>query len=182
MMAAGIQAGSRRRFTAEQWPFLKTSLFAEVKAEALAGEHQDVPDECFIAGSDLSARSIAQARKNARRAGVEQWIDFSVCDVKMLQISSLLAKYQQERVLFVTNPPYGVRISDSETVRALHQVLADLIFYPRSKFTKPGVRASIFTAANFEEHTGQKADKRRKLYNGMLRCTMYHYFREKYLD
>lgn len=181
MYASGVKPGTKRSFTAEKWPLIGQDIFAGVKQEALAGENTEDMTECFIAGSDISRKSIAFSKLNAERAGVAKLIDFSVKNVNILDVDSLIEQYRQDRVLFLANPPYGERMATEKEVEEIHQTIGNLIFYPQTKFTKPGVRASIITTADFEGHTGHKADKRRKLYNGMMECTMYHYFREKYL-
>ena len=84
-------------------------------------------------------------------------------------------------MLFIANPPYGDRMSEEEEVEAINKALGRLAFYPKSSFTNPNCRLSVITTVDFEHQTGHKADKRRKLYNGMKKATLYHYFRAKYL-
>ncbi len=182
MEMANILPGTKRSFSGENWPFLDKTAFDEVRAKALAEEDPDSIGEVLLAGSDINARNIKVARENARRAGVEKLIDFSMRDLFELDSQRIQKTYQAEKILFVANPPYGERMAEPEDVRRINQALGRLAFYPDGRFTKPGTRLSVITMADFEEDTGRKADKRRKLYNGMLKTTLYQYFREKYID
>jgi putative N6-adenine-specific DNA methylase len=182
MEMANIMPGTKRSFAGEEWPFLDKAIFDEVRARALAEEDPDSIGEVLLAGSDIDARNIKVARENAKRAGVEKLIDFSMRDLFELDSKRIRKTYPAEKILFVANPPYGERMAQPEDVRRINQALGRLAFYPDSGFTKPGTRLSVITMADFEEDTGRKADKRRKLYNGMLKTTLYQYFREKYVD
>ncbi len=182
LLAANMAPGVRRPFSGESWAFLDTTAFAEVKEEALAQEDRESCGEIFLAGSDLDPQAVKIARENAKRAGVAKLVDFQQKDLFDLQAGQLIAAYGQDRVLFISNPPYGERLADAEVAQKIHQGLGELAFYPGSNFTRPGCRLTVITPGDFETDTGHKADKRRKLYNGMIPCTMYHYFREKYLE
>ncbi|MDD7401050.1 MAG: class I SAM-dependent RNA methyltransferase [Eubacteriales bacterium] len=182
LMAANIAPGARRTFSGEAWAFLDSSAFAEAKEEALAQEDRESMSEIFLVGSDLDPQAVKIARENAKRAGVAQLVDFQRKDLFALDADQLKADFGQDRILFISNPPYGERLADSAMAQKLHQGLGQLAFYPGSNFTRPGCRLTVITPGDFETDTGHKADKRRKLYNGMIPCTMYHYFREKYLE
>lgn len=184
MIAYNIAPGSRREFTAEQWPFIGPEVFKTVKEAAISVEvsrGEINPDNIKFAGSDIDGKSISMAKANARRAGVREVIDFRVLDLHELKIANLKKYFKNDKFLFLANPPYGERMSDETEVIRINQGIAKLVFYPKTNFTNPGVRLSIITASDFEKDTGHKADKRRKLYNGMIRSTMYHYFRQKYV-
>lgn len=181
MKAANIAPGAHRKFSCENWPFINQEIFKGIREEAIGKESTADFDEVFLAGSDLNPQNIRIARENARRAGVEQLIDFSVRDLFDLNYQELLDRYQQDKVLFVANPPYGDRMSEEKEVEAINKALGRLAFYPKSSFTNPNCRLSVITTVDFEHQTGHKADKRRKLYNGMKKATLYHYFRAKYL-
>ncbi len=181
LLAANVAPGSRRSFRGETWPFLGREPFQLAREEALDLEDLQAPSEIFIAGSDIDGRTLDLARENAARAGVAQFIELRHDDLYALSANYVKQRYLASRVLFVANPPYGERMQgESEhDIRDLNQAIGRLAFDPDSKYTRPGVRLSVITSADFEEDTGRKADKRRKLYNGMIKSTMYHYFREK---
>ena len=181
MKAANIQPGSYRSFDYEKWEFLDQEITGKVRQEAIANETAESFDQVLFAGSDIDEESIRISKENAQRAGVANLIDFSVQNLESLNVDELLRKYEQEKILFVANPPYGDRMSDERKVRKLNGALGKLAFYPKSKFTKPNVRLSVITSADFERHTSHRADKRRKLYNGMKKTDLYHYFRAKYV-
>lgn len=184
MIAYKIAPGARRDFTAEKWPFIGDKIFTEVKNTAIKKEiprGEIDPENIRFAGSDIDGKSISMAKANARRAGVREVIDFRVLDLHDLRIDKLNKYFKNDKFLFLANPPYGERMADEAEVIKINQGIANLVFYPKTNFTNPGVRLSIITASDFEKDTGHKADKRRKLYNGMIRSTMYHYFRQKYV-
>lgn len=181
MIAANIAPGARRSFSAENWNFLETDAFARAKEKAIANETNEDMDETFIAGSDINPISISMARENASRAGVLDWINFSCKDLKSLNAENLMEEFEQDKLLIIANPPYGERMSEEEEVRALNQAIGKIAFYPNSTYTNPNCRLTVISSTNVEADTAHRADKRRKLYNGMIKCTMFHYFREKRL-
>ena len=90
---------------------------------------------------------------------------FKECDIKDFEPTT-------ERGTFVCNPPYGERLLDIENAKKLYEIMGE-------KFVKrQGSSYSIITAdEEFETAFGRKADKRRKLYNGMIKCQLYMYFK-----
>lgn len=182
MMAANIAPGSKRSFSAENWKMFDMTIFDRVREEAKADENLEAIQETFIAGSDVNSQTIKIAKENASRAGVQGIIHFSTKDLNELHYEDLLKQYDQDKVLFMANPPYGERMASEEEVLSINQSLGKLAFYPNSTFTNPNCRLSVITTADFELQTQHKADKRRKLYNGMMKCTLYQYFRAKYID
>lgn len=130
-----------------------------------------------IYGSDISGKSITLARKNAARAKVEQLINFEKKDIFQITRSDLLQKLQTDRILITTNPPYGERMADLEQAELLENQVRQLCLTEDGKLAS-GMRLSLLTADDeFETLMGFKADRRRKLYNGGIRCTLYHYFK-----
>ena len=104
------------------------------------------------------------SRENARRAGVESDIAFSVSDAKTMAAPS-------ERGVIVCNPPYGERMLEREEARALYRD-----FGRASSAWQDWKRFVICSDPDFERFFGRSADKKRKLYNGMLQCNLYMYF------
>lgn len=165
----GIAPGSLRRFRFEDWPennpTLRDAYLTIPKPELNAGP---------ILGSDIDPRNLRLAERNAERAGVSDLVRFFRADI--LQDSFLaIPEFDEERpMLILTNPPYGERM-DSE-VKPLHQALKRELFDGRGLL--PRRRLTVITAApEFEADMTFVADKRRKLYNGMILSPMYHYHR-----
>lgn len=184
LMAANIAPGYKRSFDGEKWHLLGPKIFAEVKKELKEEESREAPELPFIAGSDISPRALDSAAANLRRLGMPGFVDIYQRDLSILSAEQLKQEFSAERLLLIANPPYGERMNadDLAEVERINKDLGKIAFYPQSTFTKPGCRLTVITAADFEEATGHVADKRRKLYNGMLKTDMYHYFREKYID
>lgn len=177
MMARRIAPGLKRPFAAENWSLIGRSAFQEARQEARALIRDNPVDKPFIYGSDLASQAIAVAAENARVAGVSDMIQFRVADVTRLQLDELKAWTGHERLLVIGNPPYGERLLDLDAARSLYRSTCD-VFMPDGQ-PAPGVRLTLITPdEEFENLAGRPADKRRKLYNGMIRCMMYHYFKQ----
>lgn len=129
-----------------------------------------------IFGSDISSDSINLAKENAKRAGVDDLIHFEKQDIYQLKRANLLEKFSTDRILFVANPPYGERLADQEEAVNLAEQLCKLCLNEKRSLAR-GTRLSALTSDDdFEKIMGFRANRRRKLYNGGIRCTLFHYF------
>ncbi len=178
LMAASAAPGMRRGFRAERWAFAGEEIFRRAREEARDLADFSTPEEIFIAGSDKDGRALRLAEENAERAGVRAFVHLEKADLFALDEAELRRRFEAERILFTANPPYGERMADAREAADINRGLARLAFSQRAAYTKKGCRLSVITAADFEADTGRRADKRRKLYNGMIKCTLYLYFRE----
>lgn len=177
MKAAGIAPALNRRFAFEDWPYLPDSGVSRARSEAAEkAEKADKPKRPFIFASDISAETVSLAEDNARRAGVSDWIEFSVHDALEVEVSDLPRLCGLAHVLLLSNPPYGERMSDEAEVLALEEGIGEK-WLDRGELPK-GVRWGVITADDyFEQACGYRSDKRRKLYNGMIKCYLYQYFK-----
>ncbi len=166
MMAANMAPGMKRDFTAKTWPHVITpGLWADCIEEAR--EEVDLSVSTQIAGYDIDPKMIAIARENAKLAGVEKLIHFQVRDVAAL---SSAKKYG----FLVTNPPYGERLQEKEEMPALYGTLGERF---RSL---DGWSMFLITAyADAQKDLGLKADKNRKVYNGMMKAYFYQFMGPK---
>ena len=162
MKAAGMAPGLQRSFTAEQWPHLfPESLWKEWREDLAARIDRSVrPD---IQAYDLDEAVIKAARENARLAGVEDMIHFQVRDVKNLSHSK---KYG----FLLTNPPYGERLEDREALPALYKTLGE-----RFAALDSWSAYVITSYEGIEQAFGRKADRNRKIYNGMMKTYFYEF-------
>ena len=168
-----------RPFAAERWPFIGKRAFDLAREEAFGKIDPRVPEKIFIFGSDLAPQAVAVAQANAQRAGVADLIDFRQMDVLTVKASRLPEQTGYDRHLIVCNPPYGDRLLDEDQAIALHEGLIRT-FLDRGQ-VRPDIRFNVITPLeSFEQMAGAKADKRRKLYNGMIKCTLYQYFRQSH--
>lgn len=166
MMAANIAPGMNRSFTAEAWTHLiPKQMWYDVVEEA--EEMVDTGISCDLQGYDIDPDMIRIARANAKQAGVDHLIHFQQRDVADL-------KHSKKYGFIITNPPYGERLEDKKDLPALYttigQVYRDLDAW------------SMYLITSYEEaerYIGRKADKNRKLYNGMIRTYFYQFMGPK---
>ena len=157
LAAKGRAPGIGRRFEAERWRNLKID-WEEVRSQARAREFDR---DYAIFASDIDERAVNIAKENARRAGVERLIRFSVADAGKLSRAA-------EDGVIVTNPPYGERMLDITEARELMRR------FGRALRSAPGWRVNIISSdEELEKFFGRRARKVRKLYNGMIRCGYY---------
>lgn len=166
MMAAHIAPGKNRGFTAESWGHVFPGILWEnVREEAQAME---IPDtETQIQGYDIDDEMVSIARANARLAGVEHLVHFQRRDVSQL---SHAKKYG----FILTNPPYGERLEEKENLKALYRTLGE-----RYQALDSWSMYVITAYEQAESAIGKKADKNRKLYNGMIKTYFYQYMGPK---
>ena len=162
-MALHIAPGLDRRFTAESWRQVPEAVWT-AEREAAAALRREEPD--FHAwGSDTDPAAIAVAKENAKRAGVADYITFETGDVRDFVPRT-------EKATVIVNPPYGERLLDVQAAEALYRAMGER--FPRQR----GRSYTVITAdEDFERCFGRKADKRRKLYNGMIKCQAYMFFK-----
>ena len=159
--AMNIAPGLKRRFAAEHYSFVPAAIWAQQRQKALAESKLDVGFEAF--GYDIDPAAVALANANAKLAGVEKRCHFEVADV-----SDFEAKAE---AIVLTNPPYGERMSTIEGAAKLARTLG------RQMEAHPCAGVYAITAdMEFESHYGKRANKRRKMYNGMIPCQLYMYY------
>jgi putative N6-adenine-specific DNA methylase len=147
-----------RSFAAEKWEFIPQELWAEAKSKSARPEALENPQ--FMAyGYDSDPEAVKLTLENARKAGVEKYIQCEVRDIKDFKFPATPCK-------IITNPPYAERMLEKADVEQLYKVMGE-------KLT--GEAYIITSDENFEAHFGRRARKNRKLYNGMIMCRLYMY-------
>ena len=161
MIAQNIAPGINRRFAAENWHFIPSRTFSDARQQAVDSVRK-VPFD--ISGSDIDARSIDICKKHAKKAGV--MLDWKVAPVEKLST-------EKRGGVLVCNPPYGERLLEKREAEALYRTM-------HTVFNRlNGWSINIISShPEFERIYGKHADKRRKLSNGGLICTLYRYFPE----
>lgn len=166
MMAAGIAPGMNRSFTAEAWEHIVGKrLWYEAVDEA--GDFVDTGVKPDIQGYDIDENMVAIARENARLAGVDKLIHFQQRDVAKLS-------HPKKYGFLITNPPYGERLEEKANLPALYQVIGE-----RYRALDSWSMYLITSYEKAEEALGRKADKNRKIYNGMMKTYYYQYMGPK---
>lgn len=162
MFKRNIAPGIRRGFAFEQFPQINASDVAGIREEALSEIHRDVKPEIYA--SDIDPAAVELTRENASKAGVGEFITASVADARKIHI-------EKPRGSIITNPPYGERLSDVKECAELYKQIGKTF----SRLDKWSYYI-LTSHDDFEREFGRRADKRRKLYNGMLRCCLYQYY------
>ena len=162
MIARNIAPGLHRTFSAEHWQEADRRIWQEVREEARSREfHGDYR----IFASDIDPAAIRIARENAERAGVADIVQFDVADA--MEFSR-----KTENGIIVTNPPYGERIMEKQEAEALYRG-----FGKAWAATENWKLYLLSSHTEFERTFGRQADKKRKLYNGMIKCDLFMYFK-----
>jgi putative N6-adenine-specific DNA methylase len=178
LIASNTAPGLKRRFSAENWFYIGAEVFDQERQAAEQKAVRSLPAKIKIFGSDIDNKAVELARENAVRAGVGGWIEFRQLDAVSVTREKLGEWTGAPWHLVVGNPPYGERLMDAQEAERLYRGVASWALDTNGN-AAPGVRLSLITPeTKFEEMAGGRADKRRKLYNGMIQCTMYHYFRQ----
>lgn len=162
MMAANIAPGMNRSFTAEKW----TNLIPKKLWYDTVDEASDLirePEETDIQGYDADEDVIRIARRNAAEAGVEHMIHFQRRDVRNLS-------HPKKYGFIITNPPYGERLEDKKDLPELYRAFGESF---RRLETWSAYMITSYEDA--ERYFGRKADKNRKIYNGMLKTYFYQF-------
>ncbi|GBG95809.1 RNA methyltransferase [Ligilactobacillus salitolerans] len=165
LIAKNVAPGSWRTFACESWPLFPDDLAQQLreKAKQLAKPEQEVK----IFGYDISGEMVDIARLNAQNAGV-------LYDITFKQLAVKDFKTADKNGVIVANPPYGVRLSDREAAEELYGQMGH-IYQQMGTWSKYILSSDL----NFEKAYGQKATKRRKLYNGALRTDLFQYWGKK---
>ena len=166
MMAANIAPGLDREFVSDKWTnFIDMKEWYKAGDEAIAKINMDV--ETNIQGYDIDPEAIEMCRKNAELAGVEKLIHFQTRPVKELS-------HPKKYGFIITNPPYGERLEDEETIKVLYNQLGEQ--YKKLDSWSAFVITSYENAPNC---MGLKPTKNRKIYNGMIKTYFYQFLGPK---
>ena len=163
LIAMNRAPGLDRSFDAQKWKAVPARIWMEAAEEAMDKEFHGKYD---IWGGDIDPKAVAIARENARKAGVEDQVRFETADMGALRVTGEFGQ-------IVTNPPYGERLLDDEGARLLYRAFGEMY-----RKVPPRWRVLVLSSAeDFEKAFGRKADKKRKLYNGRLKCDLYFFQR-----
>ena len=166
LLGHNIAPGINRDFQCERWiNLMPENLSDDVRDEADAKADYDI--ELDIHGYDIDQNMIDIAQRNCQAAGLTHDITFKQLAVKDWHTDKING-------VIVANPPYGERLSDQDSVRELYRQMGE-IYRPMATWSKYILTADL----EFETYYGQKATKRRKLYNGALRTDLFQYWGKK---
>ena len=161
LIALNRAPGLDRSFDAQRWGFVPSEDWLAAAGEAMDKEFHGKYD---IWGGDVDPRAVAIARDNARKAGVEDVVRFEVADMRNFRRDDTYGQ-------LVTNPPYGERLLERQEAEALYRDFGKM--WERLPDTWRTLVLSSHT--EFERTFGHQAKKKRKLYNGMIKCDLFMY-------
>ena len=161
LIAKNRAPGLNRSFSAQKWSWLDKNLWLKAADEALDKEFDGTYE---IWGGDLDPAAVELARHNAQLAEVEDIVSFEVSDATRFHWGGLYGR-------IVTNPPYGERIMERREAEELYRAFGKAY----QKFPDSWKLYLLSSHTEFERTFGKQADKKRKLYNGMLKCDLFMY-------
>ena len=166
MMAADIAPGMNRSFLAESWTHIisRKEWYACMDEAAELVDFSQMPD---IQGYDIDDEMVRIARENAKLAGVEQYIHFQRRGIEALS-------HPKKYGFIITNPPYGERLEDKNTIASIYRTLGE-----RYRQLDSWSLYMITSYEDAQQMIGRKADKNRKIYNGMLKTYYYQFMGPK---
>lgn len=160
--ALNIAPGLRRNFAAQRWSQIPEKVWVDARAEALDSIDRQGKFQAF--GFDIDDIAVDLTQSNARKAGVGSKLVIKQSDISRFK--------QLDNSIIFCNPPYGERMLEIKDAEKLYKKLGDRL--------NPGRERPCYIIApheEFEKFFGKKADKRRKLYNGMIKCQLFMYFK-----
>ncbi len=160
LIAKNRAPGLNRTFAAQAFPWMGKEIWDQVKAEA---KDKEFSGKYQIMGSDNDPACVSLAFANARKAGVSDCVTFRDGDATKMDLPA------KEGIL-VCNPPYGQRMMEQHSAQRLYSA-----FGRHVKFADGWKKYIITSEPEFEHYFGRRADKKRKLYNGMIKCDYYMY-------
>jgi len=161
MAAVNRAPGLFRNFAAEDWTWLDKTIWKEAKDEAKSREFQG---NYMIWGGDIDSNYIEISKENSRRAGVSEHITFETAD-------AVNFKRDTPGGIILTNPPYGERVMDKGEAEDLYRK-----FGTASSRLEDWKMYILSSHTEFERTFGKNAKKKRKLYNGMIKCDLFMYY------
>ena len=162
LMMNNIAPGVKRHFAAEEFPWLGKRVWQNAREEAKDGE---IKSGFCVFASDIDSDCVALSAANARIAGVSDTVTVFKEDATRISAPG-------RRATIVTHPPYGQRLLDLQSIEPLYRKMGE-----HFRSLEPWQSYIITSHPNFERFYGKKADKVRKLYNGMIPCYLYQFFK-----
>ncbi|HER7002368.1 TPA: class I SAM-dependent RNA methyltransferase [Streptococcus pyogenes] len=165
LIGMNIAPGFNRSFAFEEWSWVDKDMVQQVRDDAEQEANYEI--ELDISGFDIDGRMIEIAKSNAEEAGLSDVITF-----KQMRLQD----FRTDKIngVVISNPPYGERLLDDKAVDILYNEMGQT-FAPLKTWSK-----FILTSDElFELKYGQKADKKRKLYNGTLKVDLYQFYGER---
>ena len=164
LIAKNKAPGMHRHFMAEAYPWVPAEVWGQVRTEA---RDKEFNGQYRILGSDNDPKCVSLAMSNARKAGVGDIVKFTDGDATKMNLPAAEG-------IIICNPPYGQRMLEQQSAQRLYAAFGKHVRYA------DGWKKYIITSEpEFEHYFGKRADKKRKLYNGMIKCDYYMFTENK---
>ncbi len=160
LIAKNRAPGLNRRFAAQEYPWMPEAIWEQVRQEA---KDKEFKGNYQIMGSDNDPACVSLSFANARKAGVSDCVTFKDGDATKMSLPT-------DSGIIICNPPYGQRMMELQSAQRLYGALGRHL-----KFANEWKKFIITSEPEFEHYFGRRADKKRKLYNGMIQCNLYMY-------
>lgn len=160
LIAKNRAPGLMRKFAAQEYPWIPKDVWEQARQEA---KDKEFRGNYRILGSDNDPQCVSLSMANARKAGVSDCITFQDGDATKMSLPT-------DSGILICNPPYGQRMLEQQTAQRLYAALGKHL-----KFANDWKKYIITSEPEFERYFGRWADKKRKLYNGMIKCDLYMY-------
>lgn len=160
--ALNIAPGLKRTFSAEKWDCISREIWQEERTRAMDSIIRD--SDFFAYGYDIDDECVRLSIDNCAKAGVKNRIRIEKADIRNYE--------NKENTVTVCNPPYGERLLEIKEAEQLYKVMGTVF-----KADKDHPCAVISPHEDFEKFFGKQAGKRRKLYNGMIKCQLFSYYK-----
>ena len=160
LIAKNRAPGLNRRFAGESFAWSEKAVWEQIRQEA---KEKEFKGDYRILGSDNDPKCVSLSIANARKAGVSDCVKFADGDATKMSLPT-------DSGLIVCNPPYGQRMMEQHSAQRLYAAMGR-----HWKFANDWKKFIITSEPEFEHYFGRRADKKRKLYNGMIKCDYYMY-------
>ena len=160
LIAKNRAPGLNRQFAAQNYPWVPEKAWENARTEA---KDREFKGEYRILGSDNDPMCVSLSMSNARKAGVSDCITFKDGDATKMSLPT-------DSGIMICNPPYGQRMMEQQSAQRLYAALGRHL-----KFADGWKKYIITSEPEFEHYFGKRSDKKRKLYNGMIKCDYYMY-------
>ncbi len=160
LIAKNRAPGLNRTFAAQEYPWMPKEAWELARTEA---KDREFHGKYTIVGSDSDPACVSLSFANARKAGVSDCVTFKDGDATKMSLPT-------DAGILVCNPPYGERMMEQHSAQRLYSALGRHLRYA------DGWRIYVITSEpEFEHYFGRRADKKRKFYNGKIKCDYYMY-------
>jgi len=170
LAAVNRAPGLNRDFSAMQWAWLDADIWTDAKEEAASREYKG---EYIIRGGDIDPKCIEISKENAKRAGVSDYIHFERADAT--EFNNIITgdiEHPAQGNIIMTNPPYGERVMEQSEAEGLYRSFGAAT----RKLNGDWKMYILSSHTEFERTFGKTAVKKRKLYNGMIKCDLFMYY------